>query len=125
MDTAGTKHDILIGGVRDYTGLWEVAHFAKQDSSTASPDAVRRFALTVVAELVMDGCVEPGTLTGGGGFDVWEGTPSEWLDRITAEWPPGGATPNVGDVCWFSNTERGNALGKRLIADSEHDKGPE
>lgn len=100
----------LVEGLDDYVGLWQWVRRVRDRWPDLADDAVRSKVLELVGELMRRNAIRAGALTRDGGFDAWELTPAEALERIEREWIELGRDPNIADICWFNNTELGDAL---------------
>ncbi|NHA16183.1 hypothetical protein [Thioalkalivibrio sp. XN279] len=105
---ADIRQELLAEGQDDYVGLWEVAWILRRSKSSHTGDEIREVALEVLGPLLCEGLMEPGTLQENGGFLAWTCTPERALARIDEEWRALGQEPNIGQVCWFSNTSAGD-----------------
>jgi hypothetical protein len=48
------------------------------------------------------------------GFKDWDTAPNEVLERVEREWVALGRAPNLGEICWLSNTEAGDKRARGL-----------
>ena len=55
----------------------------------------------------MEGLVGVGDVTAEG-FRPWNLSMDEALKRIEHEWTSLGRWPQIGEICWLSNTEKGD-----------------
>jgi hypothetical protein len=106
---ADIRQELLAEGQDDYVGLWEVAWILRRSKPSYTGDEIREVALEVLGPLLSEGLMEPGSLQEKGGFLAWTCTPEEALARIDEKWRALGQDPNIGEVCWFSNTSAGDA----------------
>ena len=104
------QREFLVEGLEDYVGLWEWVSEVRDRWPDLEDDAVRAKVLELVGELMRRNAIQAGPLYVKGGFDAWELTPAEALERIEREWIELGRDPNIADICWFNNTELGDAL---------------
>ena len=100
----------IVEGLEDYVGLWQWVARVRDRYPDLNGDGVRAKVLESVGELIRQNAIQAGALAGEGGFDAWELTPAEALERIETEWIELGRDPNIPDICWFNNTEHGDAL---------------
>ena len=108
------QRDLLVEGLEDYVGLWQVAKQVHRLFGSLPAERVRDIALDRLRPLLLEGLIEPGLPAEGGGFSAWGGDAGAALDRIETEWRGLGTDPNIWDICWFKNTEKGNALARTL-----------
>jgi len=104
------QRGFVVEGLDDYVGLWEWVDKVRSRCPDLEDDAVRTKVLELAGELMHQNAIRAGALTRDGGFDAWELTPAEALERIEREWIELGRDPNIPDICWFINTEHGDAL---------------
>lgn len=81
--------------------LWESTHDDRTETSKAT-------VVRVLARTFSEGILVPGDL-GESGFEDWDGTPTEWLQRAEAvleasNWQP------MGDGFWLRLTPEGEKL---------------
>ncbi len=106
--------ELVDEGLDDYVGLWEVAWILRRRKPSYTDDEIHEAALEILGPLLRKGLMKPGALQEKGGFRAWKLTAEESLARIDQEWRELGQDPNIGQVCWFSNTASGDvAAGKR------------
>lgn len=115
MEIDPVQRFVLCAGANDYVGLWEVAKFIRRSRGTTTFESVREIALASLGQLIVAGHVEAGALLPGGGFTSWGLSPRDCVDRINREWSGLGGDPNIGDICWFKNTETGDEIARGLI----------
>ena len=102
------RKEILVEGLDDYVGLWELPWILRRRKPESTDDEVRERALEILSPLLREGLIEAGALRDDGDFLPWPCTPEEALARIDKEWRELGQDPNIGQVCWFSNTASGD-----------------
>jgi hypothetical protein len=52
------------------------------------------------------------------GFVAWELSPDDAVARITQSWDELSGLPDLGEVCWLSNTEAGDERAHSVPKDS-------
>jgi len=107
------RQELLVEGQDDYVGLWEVAWILRRSEPSYTDDEIREVALESLRPLLCEGLMEPGALQDNGGFQAWMCTPEEALAKIDKEWRGLGKDPNIGQVCWFRNTDSGDRTAGR------------
>jgi len=118
VDLERVKRGVLKEGTEDYVGLWMIiwqiryilngGGYPSQREDRADPLQVRRLTLALVQELLEQGLVEAGAPTPDGkGFKPWPLEPHEVVGRIQSEWDTLGREPNIGEIVWFTDTEKG------------------
>ncbi len=108
------QRDLLVEGLEDYVGLWQVAKHVHRLYGSLPAERVRDVSLERLRPLILEGLIEPGLPAEGGNFSSWDEDAKTALDRIEFEWRRLGKDPNIWDICWFKNTEKGNALARTL-----------
>lgn len=90
--------------VKDHVGLASLlVHFGD-----ANEGGVRRAALAVLKQLLMDGLVRAGRPTPDGkAFVAWDLGAADAFARIEREWLALGRAPAPGDIAWFAATKEG------------------
>jgi len=64
-----------------------------------------RVTMAVLRFMFDQQLIRPGGIMNG--FEVWAGTPDEWLARIESEWRRFGSALSISDVCWLELTDEG------------------
>jgi len=106
----------LVEGLDDWIGLWRFARLVRDQLPGGTADEIRERAMLMVRELVVGGYVRPGRLTEDRpGFLEWDEDAEEAVERIDREWRQLGRDPNIPDICWFSNTERGDRVAREFL----------
>lgn len=113
MDLDSIQSTVLVEGLDDYVGLWELAKQVRRAEPDVTSDEVRQGVLAGLEPLLTSGYVQAGQLTEEGGFDPWPLAPAEALRRIDAEWRQLDGDPNIWEICWFRNTERGDRIAEQ------------
>ena len=99
--------EVLKRGLEDWIQAAEVASVAKVTGGQRTDLGIQTLALEVVAELVRSRLMKPGDVTEDG-FHEWDLEPDDALNRISREWKALGRLPELGEVCWLSNTSDGD-----------------
>lgn len=108
--------EILLIGLVDFVGLWEIIRNAKRLEPSATGKAIQDSVVNAIAELLERGFVTPGEPTPDGGFADWALDSDEALKRVRNDWTRLGSEPNVGDIVWLANTQAGDEKARRLVA---------
>jgi hypothetical protein len=119
IDWNQLKRNVLAECKDDYVGLWSIlwqlryvlngGTYPLQEDDRADPADVRSLTLKLVREFLESGLVQAGSPTSDGrGFQPWLLSPSEAIARIDSEWEALGREPNIGDIVWFTTTEKGD-----------------
>jgi hypothetical protein len=118
IDLNGLKSEVLKECKEDHVGLWSIiwriryalnnGEYPSPEGDRADPLEVRRLTLRLVQELLEAGLLQAGSPTPDGrGFEPWSLGPRETLARIESEWDALGREPNIGEIVWFTATEKG------------------
>lgn len=99
--------EVLKRGLDDWIQAAEVASVAKSIQKQATSADVRRVALGVIAEVLQNELMTAGDVTNEG-FSEWSVTSTEALERITKAWNALDRLPELGEICWLSNTSKGD-----------------
>jgi hypothetical protein len=86
---------------------------------TEPPEAIRLLALGLIAEVVSDGLMVAGTADEFG-FHVWPVASGDAMRQVAELWDSSELCPTPGAVAWFSNTERGNEIGRAVLEREGH-----
>ena len=87
----------------EHTGLW----LAIAELRTASGGAIDfRRILDILYGLLSSGLLQAGVPTLDGGFEPWLLAPEEVLARIEDEWTLLGRDPDIGEIVWFTMSEK-------------------
>lgn len=107
--------ELLACGADDWVAAAEVAWIAKSMGGAATNHEIKALSVELIQAVLVAGLMEAGDVTDGG-FFAWGVPPDEAVARIERSWDQLGRLPNIGDVCWLSNTRSGNqrALAKLL-----------
>ena len=112
ISVSNCVNDVLKRGLDDWVDAAELAHVVRSNGCS-TPTEVREIALMVIAELLHNELMQVGDVTYDG-FKEWSVTSTEALDRIAREWNSGKG-PNLGEICWLSNTEEGDRRAKSVL----------
>jgi hypothetical protein len=115
MEIDPVQRFVLCAGIADYVGLWEVAKFVRRSRESITNEALRAITLASLEQLCVAGHIEAGSLLPGGGFASWGLSPRDSMERISSEWAGLTGDPNIGDICWFKNTQAGDRIAHELI----------
>ena len=100
----------LLGrGRDDWVMAADVAWIARDIGGADSDDEVRSASLGLIERALRDELMRIGDVTDGG-FFPWKASPDQALRRVEASWLELGRSPDLGEVCWLENTEKGDAL---------------
>ena len=105
---------ILIEGVWDVVGLWEVIRFVQRETDAPDGDALREECLRQIRPLLMEGYVEIGEADAKGGFESWRLAVEDALHVADEEWRQLGRDPIMGELCYLKNTELGDVVAEAL-----------
>jgi len=126
MNLQHCVNDLLMRGTEDLIQASEVASVAIGIGGAVNQDEVREMSLEMIREVIRQRFMEIGDAIGVGShpthvyerldFRPW-GVPFEAaMERVAREWRALGRNPNLGEICWLCNTDQGNEIGKRLLA---------
>jgi len=116
--------DILLSCEDDYTRLDEIIYDVKKFFNVTSAQEIQNKTLEVIKDLLGLGFIEVSETTGGKdgeGFNPWNLSPKESIDRIKKEWDALGREPNIGDIAWFLITLKGKQELRKLLIDLPSD----
>jgi len=109
------EKEILALCADDDTELWLIIKRISKDSYsfTTIPETDRQKTMTVLRRLLENNIVNAGFLQGSN-FEILSLSVDETIAYIEAEWDKLGKTPNMGDICWFRATPKGEKLAHEL-----------
>lgn len=114
---SAAEEAFLIEGLEDWIGLWRFVRDARDERPSATADEIRELVMPTVRKLVAGGYIRPGRLTDERpGFTEWQEGADEAVERIDSEWRALGRDPNIPDICWFTNTELGNRVARKILS---------
>ncbi len=102
--------EFLVEGLEDYVGLWEWVSRVKWANPDLPDEDLRSEVLDLLRGVLEGGYMRAGQLADQGGFLEWDLTPADAMASIEREWTALGREPTIADICWFDNTDRGDAL---------------
>lgn len=106
--------DLVARGVDDWIYDAELLDIAKQHGAE-DPHDRRTVALGLLAEVLLGGLMEAGSVTDDG-FAAWTCSPAESVERAAELWLSR-SDPLVmpGEILWLSTTQSGSALGAAVL----------
>lgn len=105
---------MIVSGLDDWVGLWEVVREARESSFPAhGGPIIRKLVMDSIRFLLDQGLVEVGEVTEGHGFTPWGLPASGILRKIEARWDRLGRDPDIGEVAWLRNTQQGDEQAAR------------
>jgi len=109
-------HDLVMRGCDDWVDACGVASIAINIGHAKSVEEIRDLSLKMIREVVQQGLMEIGDLPQNGQrLELWPMTPQECLDRVEREWDALGRNPNLWEICWLQNTDKGKTMGEELF----------
>jgi hypothetical protein len=105
--------DLLVAGLGDWLHAADVAfHLRLAPNREEAAGQVG----SVVRDLIAAELVVAGDVTAAG-FVAWDGSADDVSRRISAAWAALEHDPQPGDVCWLSNTAKGDARARARLVD--------
>jgi hypothetical protein len=99
----------------DYVGLWKLIWRIGNETRETDPDTIRSLAIALLTNLLNKGLIKAGMPNATGEFEEWRASPDEIIRRIEARWDRLGKEPDIGDVVWFTTTEKGDVESQSRI----------
>jgi len=99
--------EVLNRGLQDWVDAAEVAWVAQSVGGATAAGFAFELSIGIISNVLQEGLMVIGDVTGDG-FKEWNMTSTEALDRIAREWKALGRSPNLGEICWLSNTREGD-----------------
>ncbi len=118
VDTCAAE--VLKRGLDDWIQVAEVVSVVQSVAKQPTNADIRRMALEVIEELVRGDFMRAGDVTSEG-FTEWPITPTEVIQKITNEWNALSRFPELGEICWLSNTSKGDRRARSDAPEIERD----
>jgi hypothetical protein len=115
-DTRLLVEDAVARATDDWIHVADFIAIAKR-TGVETFEGLRVTALGLIAEVLCSGFMVAGDADEMG-FHSWETSPGEAVYRVAKSWDPEEMSPTPGAIAWFSNTRRGDELG-RLVHQRE------
>jgi len=107
-DGSAVANEIRSRGEDDWMMAAEVAWVAKSVGGAETLSEVRDVSTEVLGDVLRAGEMRIGTVTEEG-FQPWEGTVEEWLQRVERQWDALGRLPEMGELFWLARIVDGTA----------------
>ena len=116
MEYTGVQRRTLVMCAEDHVGLWLLIREIKDSAKKRiDPATVQRRTLNVLRPLLEEGLVQAGhPAPDGRRFVPWPLPAAEVIGRTKREWDALGREPNIGDIVWFTTTEKGDRAVREL-----------
>jgi hypothetical protein len=118
--TATLIDEVLVRGADDWVMAAEVAWLARSVGGASTDGEVLDVSVDLIRTVLTEGLMEVGDVTDGG-FFAWGLPVAEAVQRIEDAWRGLGHSPNLGEVCWLSNTPTGQARAESIFARRDRD----
>jgi hypothetical protein len=104
--------ELLKRGLDDWIQAAEVAGIVKSVGSVATEREIRDLALDLIRDVIERGLMKIGEVSEKEGFVEWKVPIPEAVERVRGAWDALDGMPDLGEVCWLANSDRGdrNAL---------------
>lgn len=106
--------EVLKRGLDDWIQAAEVASVVQSIAGQRSNASIRRITLEVIETLIQRGLMRAGEVTREG-FYEWDLTADQALEKIVTTWNALGRLPELGEVCWLSNTAQGDSRARSML----------
>lgn len=113
MNSEQAKEYILTQGLSDWVAFGTITWVVEQQlPATATRDEKISLATAMIKSLLEDDLIRVGSPfdSDSRGFVAWDLPIDEIIKRIETEWRALPEEPNIGDIGWIENTERGEKL---------------
>lgn len=108
--------ELVMRGLGDWVMAAEVVSVVKERATLDQDEAIRSEAMACIRAVVERGLMIVGDVTDDG-FAAWEATQQESLARAEAAFDALTGLPNLGEVCWLSNTPAGDEHARDKASD--------
>ena len=102
------RDDFLSESHEDFVGLWSLIWRIKNEMGATDPKSVRAHSMEILRELLSEGLIKAGMPNEEGELAEWQENSEQIVKRIEGEWDQLGREPDIGDIVWFTTTEKGN-----------------
>jgi hypothetical protein len=110
--------ELVVRGSDDWVMLVEVDASVVRATARArmlvSSDARIGMSMEVLHHALGCGLMVAGDVIDRAGFQQWKLSAATSLERIGREWRAAGASLQMGDICWFANTTKGETRAERV-----------
>ena len=116
MEKRTPKEDVLVGGLDDWAyAAW--VYGSTRLAGLTDSEQRRTYSLGLIAELLVEGLMVPGDVDDHG-HHAWPCSAGEAVERIVREWLTDWPqeVPTPGAIVWRANTESGDEVAKRVLA---------
>src|SRR3990172_2569934 len=106
---------ILTLCAEDHIGLWFAMTPVENVFEQANSEEIRRRTLEILYDLLKLDLIQAGfPAVDGRSFKAWGLSLDETIQRINQEGEALGRNPTLGDIVWFTTTEKGDKVTKEL-----------
>jgi hypothetical protein len=102
------RDDFLAESHDDYVGLWSLIWRFENGMGETRPKRIRSLTISLLKELLKQGLIKAGMPNARGEFEEWRDSSDKIIKRIAREWDQLGREPKIGDIVWFTTTEKGD-----------------
>lgn len=113
------KKDMVADTVEDYMDLSFYVALVEEAFGVSDPSELMFYTAAVVHNLLEEGLVRAGELTGDRGLVPWDEDAVGAVERIMAAWRELGRAPHLWEIVWFEATEKGEAYAVEVLEVSE------
>lgn len=111
--------ELITRGSDDWVDGAEVAWVAMSVGAAEGAESIRELSIALIRRVLEDELMEIGEV-GDGGFFEWGLSIHEAVERAERAWRDLDRAPNLGDVCWLANTEKGALLAEWVFEQRRH-----
>ena len=119
MDLRPMIEELVTGGADDWVMAAEIAWVAKSVGGAGDDESIRELSMRLIRRVIEEGLMEIGEVCDGGFFE-WGLPIGEAVERADRAWRDLDRAPNLGDVCWLENTEKGALLAEQVFERRRH-----
>ena len=109
--------ELLVRGEDDWVHAAEVAEVAQSIGGARTDADIQELSIDLVREVVERGLMKIGDVTEDG-FQEWRAPLTDAVVRVKDEWTELGRRPNLGEIFWLANTEKGDDRAHRIRRNS-------
>lgn len=94
----------------DYVGLWSL-NWSVRNETGENPRTIRDITIGLLTKLLEEDLIKAGLPDEKGEFEEWHQSADEIIKRIQTDWDHLGREPDIGDIVWFTTSEKWEAGG--------------
>ncbi len=99
----------------DWIEICELIWIVKSIGKIHNLDEIKIKVLQLLELLLQQGLMDIGYIEKNNGFIAWETSVEDSLLRVKTEWDKLNREPEIGEIFWLANTEKGHIEAKKYL----------